>query len=59
MIIGAPTMAMLTRRLSKRLTLVLALLVFVAGHVIVALGSNLAVLLVARFVTALATGIDL
>ncbi len=56
MIIGAPTMAMLTRRLSKRLTLVLALLVFVAGHVIVALGSNLAVLLVARFVTALATG---
>lgn len=56
MIIGAPLMAVLTRRLSKRLTLSLALVVFVAGHVVVALGSDFKVLMAARFVTALATG---
>ena len=56
MIVGSPVMAMLTLRLSKRLTLILALAVFVIGHVVVALGSNFTVLLVARFVTALATG---
>jgi DHA1 family inner membrane transport protein len=56
MIIGAPVMTVLTMRLSKRITLVLALIVFVAGHVLVAAGSDFAVLLVARFVTALATG---
>jgi predicted MFS family arabinose efflux permease len=56
MIIGAPTMAMLTLRLSKRMTLVLALIVFVIGHVVVALSSDFTVLLAARFVTALATG---
>jgi len=49
-------MAMLTLRLSSRLTLVLALVVFVVGHVIVALGSDLTALLIARFVTAFATG---
>lgn len=56
MIIGAPLMAMLTLRLSKRLTLVLALVVFIIGHVIVALGSDFTVLLMARFITAFATG---
>lgn len=56
MIVGSPVMTMLTLRLSKRLTLVIALAVFVIGHVVVALGSDFAVLLVARFVTALATG---
>jgi predicted MFS family arabinose efflux permease len=56
MIVGAPLMTMLTMRLSKRLTLVLALVVFVAGHVVVALGSDFAILMIARFVTALATG---
>jgi MFS transporter, DHA1 family, inner membrane transport protein len=56
MIVGAPLMTMLTMRLSKRLTLVLALLVFVAGHVVVALASDFAILMIARFVTALATG---
>lgn len=56
MIVGAPLMTMLTRRLSKRLTLVLALVVFVAGHVVVALGTEFALLMAARFVTALATG---
>ncbi|RZB14588.1 MFS transporter [Streptomyces sp. F001] len=56
MIVGAPLMAMLTLRLPARLTLVLALGVFAAGHVVVALGSSFALLLAARFLTALATG---
>jgi DHA1 family inner membrane transport protein len=56
MIVGAPVMAMLTLRLPRRLTLVLALGVFAAGHVLVALGSSFALLLAARFLTALATG---
>jgi predicted MFS family arabinose efflux permease len=56
MVIGAPTMALLTMRISKRLTLVLALIVFVAGHVIVAMSENFSVLLGARFLTAVATG---
>ncbi|MFF1308547.1 MFS transporter [Streptomyces sp. NPDC058307] len=56
MIVGAPLMAMLTLRLPQRLTLILALGVFAAGHVVVALGSSFALLLAARFVTALATG---
>lgn len=56
MVVGAPVMALLTLRLSKRLTLILALVVFVAGHVVVALGPDFTVLLVARFVSALATG---
>ncbi|WP_411701334.1 MFS transporter [Conyzicola sp.] len=56
MIIGAPVMAILTMRMSKRLTLVLALIVFILGHVIVALAGDLAMILVARFITAIATG---
>lgn len=56
MIIGAPLLTMLTMRLSKRLTLVLALVVFVVGHIVVALGSDFVILMAARFVTALATG---
>jgi DHA1 family inner membrane transport protein len=56
MIVGAPSMAMLTRRMPQRLTLMLALAVFAAGHVVVALGSSFTLLLAARFVTALATG---
>lgn len=56
MIIGAPVMALLTMRLSKRLTLILALVVFIIGHVIVAVASDLTVVLIARFITALATG---
>ena len=56
MVVGAPLMAMLTLRLPRRLTLILALVVFAIGHVIVALGSNFEALLVARFLTALATG---
>ncbi|MET9762231.1 MFS transporter [Streptomyces sp. NPDC006372] len=56
MIVGAPLMAMLTLRLPSRLTLMIALGIFAAGHVIVALGSSFALLLAARFLTALATG---
>ncbi|MER7394677.1 MFS transporter [Streptomyces sp. NPDC000151] len=56
MIVGAPLMAMLTLRLLRRLTLILALGIFAAGHVIVAVGSGFALLLAARFLTALATG---
>ncbi|MEU5092290.1 MFS transporter [Streptomyces sp. NPDC021356] len=56
MIIGAPLMAMLTLRLPKRLTLMLALGVFAAGHVVVAVGSDFTLLLAARFLTAIATG---
>ncbi|WP_369252768.1 MFS transporter [Geodermatophilus amargosae] len=56
MIVGSPVMALLTRRMPQRTTLVLALVVFTAGHVVVALGSDLPLLLAARFVTAWATG---
>ncbi|MFI2780018.1 MFS transporter [Streptomyces sp. ALB3] len=56
MIVGAPLMAMLTLRLPARLTLILALGIFAAGHVVVALGSSFALILGARFLTALATG---
>ncbi|MGI5347401.1 MFS transporter [Streptomyces sp. CA-250714] len=56
MVIGAPLMAMLTLRLPSRWTLVLALAVFAAGHIIVALGTDFALLLAARFLTAMATG---
>ncbi|MFF1831242.1 MFS transporter [Paenarthrobacter sp. NPDC058040] len=54
--VAAPAMAMLTLRMPRKLTLILALVVFAAGHVMVALGSSFELLLVARFVTALATG---
>ncbi|MFJ2374594.1 MFS transporter [Streptomyces sp. NPDC087769] len=56
MIVGGPTMALATLRMPHRLTLVLALSVFAAGHVVAALTSSFTVVLVARFVTALATG---
>ncbi|MFB7209015.1 MFS transporter [Streptomyces sp. NPDC056255] len=56
MIVGGPTMALATLRLPRRLTLVLALSVFAAGHVMAALTSSFTLVLAARFVTALATG---
>ncbi|MFF1711888.1 MFS transporter [Streptomyces sp. NPDC058268] len=56
MIVGGPTMALATLRLPQRRTLVLALAVFAAGHVVAALTSSFTVVLAARFVTALATG---
>jgi predicted MFS family arabinose efflux permease len=56
MIIGAPLIAIATARVPQRSTLVAALLVFSAGHVVAALSSSFAVVLTARIVTALATG---
>jgi predicted MFS family arabinose efflux permease len=56
MIVGAPVMAIATLRLPKRLTLVLALVIFAAGHVIAALSGSFGVLLVARVLTAVVTG---
>lgn len=56
MIIGAPTMALLTLRLPRKTTLMLALAVFTIGHVGAALTDSFALLLVSRFVSALATG---
>jgi predicted MFS family arabinose efflux permease len=56
MIIGAPLLALLTMRMSKRLALILALVVFVLGHVVVAISADFSVLLAARFITAVATG---
>lgn len=55
MIVGAPLTTLLTLRLPPRTTLVLALGVFAAGQVIVALGPGFAAVLAARFLTALAT----
>jgi len=56
MIVGTPLMAILTLRLSRRMTLSLALIVFAAGHIMVATSDSFTVILGARFVTALATG---
>ena len=56
MIVGAPTMALATLRLPHRVTLAAALVVFAAGHAVGAFTGSFAVLLGARFVTALATG---
>ncbi|WP_353946440.1 MFS transporter [Streptomyces sp. HUAS MG91] len=56
MIVGGPTMALATLRLPQRHTLIGALAVFALGHVVAALSSSFTVVLVARVVTALATG---
>lgn len=56
MIVGAPVTAIATLRLPKRLTLVLALAVFAAGHVLAALSGSFALLLAARVLTAVVTG---
>lgn len=55
-IVGSPTMAVATLCLSKRTTLVLALIIFAAGHIVAAASSSFPVVLAARVVTALATG---
>ncbi|MCE3556211.1 MFS transporter [Pseudonocardia sp. RS11V-5] len=56
MLVGAPVMALATLRLPRRLTLVLALIVFALGHLVVAVSTSFAVVLMARFAAALATG---
>ncbi|MGP4089776.1 MFS transporter [Streptomyces sp. KR55] len=56
MIVGGPTMAMATLRMPQRQTLILALAVFSLGHVVGVLSTSFTIVLVARVVTALATG---
>ncbi|MFI6778951.1 MFS transporter [Nocardia sp. NPDC050412] len=56
MIIGPPVMALATLRLPARATLVGALAVFAAGHVVAAVSDSFTVVTVSRVVTALATG---
>ncbi|MGW7073013.1 MFS transporter [Streptomyces sp. NPDC054855] len=56
MIVGGPTMAMATLRLPQRHTLIGALAVFALGHAVAALSASFTVVLIARVVTALATG---
>ncbi len=56
MIIGTPVMAISTLKMQRRLTLTCSLLVFAVGHVVVAVTDDFAVMLGARFLTALATG---
>ncbi|BDZ51726.1 MFS transporter [Frondihabitans sucicola] len=56
MVVGAPVMAVATLRLPRRSTLVIALVVFALGHVIAALSASFAIVLVARVLTAVATG---
>lgn len=56
MVIGAPVMAVATRKLHPRVTLVGALVIFALGHAFTALSSSFEMSLVARFVSAVATG---
>jgi predicted MFS family arabinose efflux permease len=56
MIVGAPAMALATLRIPRRTTLVLALLVFAAGHVVAAISADFAVVLISRVVIAMAAG---
>ncbi|MFE7421161.1 MFS transporter [Rhodococcus sp. NPDC057529] len=56
MAVGAPLMAIATRRLSPRVSLVGALMVFAVGHAFTALSSSFEASLVARFISAVATG---
>ncbi|ORA39324.1 MFS transporter [Mycobacterium aquaticum] len=56
MIIGPPVMALATVRLPARATLMGALAVFAAGHVVAAVSDSFTVVAATRFVTALATG---
>jgi DHA1 family inner membrane transport protein len=56
MIVGAPLTGLLTLRLPRQLTLMASLVIFAAGHVIVALSASFALVLGARFLTAVATG---
>lgn len=56
MIVGSPVMALATLRLPPRTTLVLALGVFAAGHVVAALSDSYPVVAASRVITALAAG---
>lgn len=56
MVIGTPIMAVLTLRLPRKATLIIALLVFAIAHVVAASTDSFTVLLVSRFIAAIATG---
>ena len=56
MIVGAPVMSVATLRFPRRVTLFVALAVFALGHVLAALSSTFEVVLGARVLTALVTG---
>ncbi|WP_280434006.1 MFS transporter [Nocardia carnea] len=56
MILGPPVMALATLRLPARATLIGALAVFAAGHVVPAISDSFTVVIVSRVVTALTTG---
>ena len=56
MIIGPPVMALATLRFPAQATLIGALAVFAAGHVVAALSDSFTVVTASRVVTALATG---
>ncbi|WP_172120739.1 MFS transporter [Actinomyces faecalis] len=56
MIVGTPAMAIATLKLDRRLTLTSVLLLFALAHIAVALTSSFTLILIARFLTALATG---
>jgi predicted MFS family arabinose efflux permease len=53
---AAPVMAIITRRLPQRATLILALAVYATGHVVAALSASFEVMIAARALTALVTG---
>ena len=55
-VVGAPTMTVLTSRVPRKLTLVTLLVVFLAGEVLAALAPTFGVLMTARVVTAVAHG---
>jgi DHA1 family inner membrane transport protein len=55
-VVGAPTVTMVTARIPRKTTLVALLTVFVAGEVLAASASNYGVLLFARVVTAVSHG---
>ena len=56
MIVGAPIFVVLTMRLSRRVALVSALVLFAVAHLVIALSSFFPLLLASRFVAATATG---
>lgn len=56
MTIGAPIVALLTLRLPRRTILLLVLTLFTAAHVVIAFSDSFAVIMVCRFLTAVATG---
>ncbi|MGO4649622.1 MFS transporter [Nocardia sp. 2YAB30] len=56
MIVGPPVMTLATLRLPARATLIGALAVFAAGHVVAAVSDSFTVVVASRVVTALATG---